>query len=394
VLLFASAFGCGGGSNGSENAPSATATALGTSTPSATSTPTSTATPTSDAVAFAVSARHVVRSDDGGVTWAVAMTTDETVQLSGVALVDREHGWVVGGSDFGFGSALFHTDDGGRTWSDQLPNVRGATGDFGFMDVAFTSPAHGVAVGAERQSVGVFAPPALVIVTDDGGASWRVADIKGPPKPGPLRAVCLNHSGGGIAIGNAYQGGGIALATADGGATWIDIGASHGLYAGSDLTTMTAAACAEPSSFWISGSNIGSYRVGYRPTLLYSPDAGNTWFDRTPALQPGNIRRVLPLSFVNGSEGWTIPSPSSISPPQPSVIEHTSDAGATWLESSLPRGFQALAFRDHVHGVAVGSGESADAPAASIVTFDGGQTWTAGKFPPGVEITVDVALPP
>lgn len=386
--------GCGGGGGDrgdqSEVVPS--------STPAATASPSPTATPMVGPFAWAVDQRHVLRSTDGGLTWTVAMTASETVALQSIAFVDREHGWVVGGSDPGFGTALFHTDDGGRTWTDQLPNITGLAEvppdiySFGFLDVAFTDASHGVAVGAERQHVGIFAPPALVIVTDDGGASWRTADILEPDRRGPLRSVCLNPNGTGIAVGNGFLGGGLVITTADGGFTWHDIGRQIDLNPGDEFTTITSAACAAPSSFWISGTNIGV--VGHRPTLLYSPSAGVAWFDRTPSAS--SAFRVFPLSFVDGSFGWTIPGPM---PGGTTLfIEKTTNAGETWHQVELPAGsdhvYRALAFLDRDHGIAVGDGRDSTSLASSTATADGGVTWGAGEFPPGLGGLVAVTIVP
>jgi photosystem II stability/assembly factor-like uncharacterized protein len=324
------------------------------------------------------------------------MTAGERALLQSLTFADREHGWAVGGTDSGFGTALFHTDDGGQTWTDQLPNITGLAGGppetFGFLGVAFTDASHGVAVGAEQQHVALFNPPALVVVTDDGGSSWRAAAISGPRPLGTLRSVCLNPNGTGIAVGNGFGGGGIVIATADGGVTWKEIGRQLGFYGGED-TTITAAACAEPSSFWISGTNFG--HVGYHPTLLYSPSAGAAWLDHTPSVL--SAARFLPLSFVNGSEGWTIPGePPPSTEASTDFIEHTTNAGAGWRRFALPDGsgsaYHALAFLDRERGVAVGQDRTSSA--SSIATADAGSTWVAGVLPPGIGALVAVAIVP
>lgn len=377
VVALALLLGCGGGGDDDVPPPIPTATVSPTVsvTPSVISTPTPQ--PTSP-VAFAVSRRQVVRSDDGGRTWSLLLTVDEGVVLQGVAFADRSHGWVVGGSDSGYGAALFHTEDGGATWTDQLSKVTGLIGGppdtFGFSAVAVTSPQHAVAVGAEQQSGAVFQPPALVAVTDDGGVSWRAAPITNRNRWGFLRAVCLNPSGTGIAVGNGYIGGGIVLVTSDHGASWDEIGEAAQLYQG-ERTTITGAACAEPGAFWISGTNIASNPPiwAYRPTLLYSGDMGYVWLDRTPSPRTSSGLAELPLSFVDPGLGWSITG---------WILHRTDDAGGTWQETTLPgagaSGYYGVDFLDPLHGVVVGADSSG---AAALVTVDGGTTWVAGVFP-------------
>lgn len=370
--------GCGdGGGDGGGPPPIPTATASPTVSVTPSVVPTPTPQPTGP-VAFAVSKRQVVRSDDGGRTWSLLLTVDETVVLQGVAFADRSHGWVVGGSDSGYGAALLRTEDGGATWTDQLPDVAdligGAPNTFGFSAVAVTSPLRAVAVGAEQQSGAVFQPPALVAVTDDGGASWRAAPIRtGRNRWGFLRAVCLNPSGTGIAVGNGYIGGGIVLVTSDHGASWNEIGEAAQLYQG-ERTTITGAACAEPGEFWISGTNIASNPPiwAYRPTLLYSPFMGHAWLDRTPPPRTSSGLAELPMSFVDPGLGWSITG---------WILHRTDDAGGTWRETTLPgagaSGYYGVDFLDPLHGVVVGADASG---ASALATVDGGTTWVAGTF--------------
>ena len=196
-----------------------------------------------------------------------------------------------------------------------------------------------------------------------------------------MRSTCLNVDGTGIAVGNDYGGGGIFLTTRDGGANWQDVAISSGLCGGGELTFVSATACVEPSAFWISGTNLGPFPVGYHANLLLSPDAGTTWFDRTPPFQSSDAIRRFAIGFIDASNGWAIPGPPiSLPPPDvpaPNILE-TADGGISWEASTLPGAgdvYYALAFGDRHHGIAVGT--------AVIVTFDGGTTWSRGALPAG-----------
>lgn len=315
------------------------------------------------------------------------LTTDDATALAGIAFADREVGWAVGGGDFGFGLALLHTRDGGATWTDELAHLEELPGDprvghgFTLLAVSATSLQHAVAVGAREAGGGRFSPEPLIVVTDDGGDHWRIADIAGVPESvvrGPLRSVCLSSDGSGIAVGHSITSGGTMLATTDGGATWTDVFNPAGLGSG-DLTEITSAACASGGRFWASGSNIRPQNVGYASDLVHSPDGGATWVGRVPSLLviPGYPFRRLPLAFV-GEHGWTSPGFPAFAPDGQSLfMRHTDDGGVTWRAQAPPDGFTgpifALAFRDETHGVAVGDG--------IVVTSDGGTSWHRGELP-------------
>ncbi len=399
VILLVALLGCGGG--GDEHDRSSTPTA----------TPQPTSTPTLSARAFAVESQRIVRSDDGGRTWSHPLFTSADVTLQGVAFVDRDTGWVVGGSPFGFGTAILRTTDGGATWTSQLANVsgvpRGGNGvpaGFGFFDVTFTSARHGVVVGAANQGVAIFAPPPLIVVTDDAGEHWRAVTITPIPRAGILLKVCLTAEGAGIAVGDSISGG-IVVVTEDGGATWTDISVPADLR-GNDLTRITGAGCAPPAQFWISGSNIRFRGSGFRTELLYSPDGGASWVDRTPSIDDDpSTYQLLPLTFVDATMGWTIPAP--FPPPfdggrtSPFIL-HTTDGGMHWSRQALPPGFTAalntLAFVDERRGVAVGAGAEDPTlhshPAAAVATTDGGETWVSASLPGEVGNLLDVTLVP
>jgi photosystem II stability/assembly factor-like uncharacterized protein len=378
--------GCGGSSpNRRAGMPTASPTVAATVSPIPTSTPLG-------ARAWAIDRHQVVRSDDGGLTWSPPLLTIADATLQGVAFVDRDTGWVVGGSEFGFGTALLHTLDGGATWTSQLENVTGVAAEFGFFDIASTNGQHAVAVGAAQQGVAIYAPPPLIVVTDDAGAHWHAVEIHPIRRNGTLRSLCLTNSGAGIAVGYTISGG-IVVTTTDGGATWTDISDTTG-FAGSDTTLITSTACAAPAQFWISGVNIGFVGAGAHSDLLYSPDGGTTWSERTPGIGnvTGSTFQLLPLAFTENGVGWTIPGPpppfdsEGISP----FILHTVDAGEHWNEQAIPQDFHgalnALAFVDDQQGVAVGAG--------ALVTVDGGRAWQPASFASSVGPLLDVAIVP
>lgn len=156
-------------------------------------------------VAFsdAVDGRFVIlTTSDGGGAWnripsgvlPAALPGEGAFAASGtnVAVHGRDHVWI--GTTAG---RVLRSSDGGRTWAIAATPVR--TGDStGIFSIAFRDARHGVVVGGdyrkEREAID------NVAVTSDGGASWTLVKEKGlsgyrsvvawvPGTPGSLIAI-------------------------------------------------------------------------------------------------------------------------------------------------------------------------------------------------------------
>lgn len=113
---------------------------------------------------------------DGGETWLVrkfgasaTLTMEEALMaqdpiLYDVEFVDRRTGWVVG--EFG---KIYHTWDGGQTWTEQQESLLGTAGIFDpldiptFFGVDFIDPMNGIVAGLQGR----------IARTRDGGQTWR-----------------------------------------------------------------------------------------------------------------------------------------------------------------------------------------------------------------------------
>jgi photosystem II stability/assembly factor-like uncharacterized protein len=97
---------------------------------------------------------HILVSNDRGATWRQAEVPTRAT-LTGVCLVDAQHGWVVGHD-----GVILRTADGGTTWE----RVRWAPEEENpLLDVWFADLEHGFAIGA----YGTF------LETVDGGTTWE-----------------------------------------------------------------------------------------------------------------------------------------------------------------------------------------------------------------------------
>jgi photosystem II stability/assembly factor-like uncharacterized protein len=147
---------------------------------------------------------HILHTRDGGKSWSVQFQ-DNIFRLKAISFADEQHGWAVG--EYGF---TYGTRDGGETWTHQygLYEYCEEIGDYKcgifLFDVKAIDPQTAVAVGADS----------LIIMTRDGGSTWRKLDAPVPSYT-PFLGVAAN-AGGDIAI----CGKGVYLFSNDWGASW------------------------------------------------------------------------------------------------------------------------------------------------------------------------------
>lgn len=360
----------------------------------------------------------IEKTTDGGATW-VPLTSGTTADLDAVTFADANNGWAMGGAA-GAPSVVLHTTDGGATWTAQNVSMtgmcRGAasagaqtawlvdnagavrkTSDAGatwssqsygttnnLADVSFPTVTTGYAVGASG----------LVMRTVNGGTSWaRLATATASD----LSAADFVSASAGWAVGA----GGTIVRTAN----------------GLDWATQAATPTVTLRGVDFADANNG-VAVGDRSTILRTTDAGLTW-----AAQPSGLATdmaIYGVSFADASNGWAVAATAS---PTGSAIIRTSnggatwsaqpvglavnlrlravsmvttqtgyvvgdggtirktvDGGSTWVTQTAPVGTTALYavhFVDADHGVAAGDIDPATNQAVTIVTEDGGATWTA-----------------
>jgi photosystem II stability/assembly factor-like uncharacterized protein len=117
----------------------------------------------------------VMTTDDGGEHWQrrdtpSAVPNEGAFAASGTCLVvagTREAWFGTGGVE---GARVFHTADGGATWSVARTPVRSDAAAAGIFSLAFSDAMHGIAVGGD------YSKPEdatrNIAVTSDGGKTW------------------------------------------------------------------------------------------------------------------------------------------------------------------------------------------------------------------------------
>jgi photosystem II stability/assembly factor-like uncharacterized protein len=315
-----------------------------------------------DHTGWALTDAAVLRTTDSGARWYdVTPTGLNTAAPYRAFFLDAATAWLtVPGTDPTSGT-LFHTSDGGLTWTSVA--VPFGDGSLMFVDATHGWELVGLSAGMSHEAVAIFR-------TSDGGATWSKVFTDDPGAPGSSDSLPLVGDKTGItALDNdhAWVTGSqpsedfiYIYATRDGGATWVhqelNLPAGYGgamtnaylpvffdaseavlpvqLFAndtGADFyvshdggQTWTATtpvaqaghlAVATASDFFVwDGSS----------TLNASHDAGATWSTLTPNI---NIKETMAsMQFVNATTGWVLTSDIN----GHRMLYTTIDGGAAW----------------------------------------------------------------
>ncbi len=218
----------------------------------------------------------------------------------------------------GANGAVVRTVDGGATW--QVRPVPGAERlDFRDVDAVSASVAYILSIGPGEAS--------RIFKTTDGGGRWVEQFANTDPKVF-LDAMTFRDPDHGLAFSDSVDGHFVVLRTANGGSTWSRIPAA----------ALPPALDGE-GAFAGSGTNIAV--VGNR-----------VWIGTTAS-------RVLRSEDFGST--WTV--------------------GQTPLATGTSTGIFSVAFRDALHGVAVGGNYSREGEAVdnAVYTSDGGRTWALAE---------------
>jgi photosystem II stability/assembly factor-like uncharacterized protein len=156
----------------------------------------------------------VFRTDDGGRTWREQVTRSGIGRFMSITFVDEKHGWAAGDA------GVLYTTDGGNTWRDDDRFKRSCEDYYDLQDthpteIKFLDQKHGLLMFRSG----------LVAKSTDGGQSWcGVADLPSAAlpeqcytePPGKFRDIAFKDANYGIALDCV----GVMFETHDGGATW------------------------------------------------------------------------------------------------------------------------------------------------------------------------------
>jgi photosystem II stability/assembly factor-like uncharacterized protein len=311
---------------------------------------------------WATGGAYILRTEDGGVTWLNATPVGlASVGFATSFFMNAATAWfVLPSADYTTGT-LYHTTDGGLTWTSNAAPFSG--GSLQFMDAQSGWILAALGAGAGSEAVAVFQ-------STDAGATWNQVYVNDPTVPGSSDSLPLSGQKSGMTFLDAAHGwvtGSVPMdsyvylfSTQDGGRNWAH--QEVGLPAGFE-TAMTSAdaprfftsadgifhaglyAALSASVFYLTQDGgatwtptfpvnmVGCYAIANLqdvwvwdggPAMLVSHDSGTTW-----NLVNTNINvtdTLMTIDFVNASTGWALTSDAS----SHYSLYKTIDGGATW----------------------------------------------------------------
>jgi len=350
---------------------------------------------------------------------AAAQEAVPSYQLAAIDFVNPATGWIVAelsNHDF----AVLHTTDAGSSWTRQL---RGTGGDMGEYARFFDSR-NGVLV--------LLGPQAVMFQTGDGGKTWSRDELQAGGGH-VVSADFIDARHGWLLVQVSNLAGPVTEAlyrTADGGATWLDVGEPV-----QAPDTAVRAVFADPLHGWL-------YSLSSGPFAYSTADGGTTWrrvplppspggwpaaparssspemffVAARPTIDEGVAATVIPIAPLKrrSSDGATFlayppltvrsfdgggsvmyvyttfadvspyrytnilsDSGQVVAPSASDEVELRSlDGGSTWKSADVPLDYGAFGFIDALDWWWIGSG-------AWATSSDGGVTWS-GRQPLGV----------
>lgn len=268
----------------------------------------------------------ILRTSDGGKSWQHSSFTDNAV-----AVFDPPHfanlqtGWIeiinYGGPGAGNESAaIYHTSDGGQTWSKQVESRKGFALSGIKTGISFKDALNGWATGYDASN------KALLYVTHDGGNTWQPQNL--PDLPGAIGTsatffsfqttppVFFGNTGllpvrvvGQLEANHPIQGT-LLYRTNDGGQTWFSYW----------KTELNALSPFVSSNLYIVNTQHAWASDNQSNVIYATADGGKSWQKVS-----NSIGGINAFSFVDNSNGWAITA---------SALWRTSDGGHTWQQIS------------------------------------------------------------
>lgn len=308
---------------------------------------------------------EVYRTSDGGKKWEKnklqieSMLTSPTNRMrqdippnwdrGELCFTDAKYGWAV----LGFGY-IFHTNDGGRTWINQLHID---SHSYGLSHISFSDSNRGCAGGSS------------LLCTEDGGKTWSE---KLGIKPGSseridnflvqLQAVSFPNPTSAWAVGNEGQ----IWKTENGGKSWN--------------LAFRRDECGRHVFFLDKNTGWFYHREDYSASLCRTDDGGRTRQKQDVGMN------VWGLFFTDASMGWAVGTMEEWNQQHKlekvyGVIRHTADGGKTWLtqykelmgKSRVGTGLLGVFFVNPDTGWVVGK------QGMILHTADGGKLWVQQK---------------
>jgi photosystem II stability/assembly factor-like uncharacterized protein len=310
---------------------------------------------------WALTDAAVVRTQDGGATWYNVTPARLYGAPTSSFFLDANTGWVtISGADPTNGT-LYHTTDGGVTWTSTPVPFGG--GFIKFVDPMLGWQLVGLGAGMSHEAVAVFR-------TSDGGTTWSQVFIDDPSVSGSSDSLPLVGDKNGITALDANHGWVTGAQpsddfiyiymTQDGGTTWshqnLTMPAGYsGAMTSADLPVFFGTNEAVLPVLLFATNNSTDFYVSH--------DGGQTWTATTPVAQGGFLAVASPTDFFV----WDGSAPLNVS----------NDAGASWStvtpNVNIKDNMVSMQFVNATTGWALTSDSSSHR--TLYKTTDGGKTW-------------------
>ena len=271
----------------------------------------------SDSLAWVSGHRGMyARTTDGGRTWHIGRVPDaDSLQFRDVHAVDAQTAWLLSAGP-GALSRIYHTTDGGATWSEQFRNAEPEA----FYDCfAFWDRRRGVVFSDQVNG------RMIIRTTSNGGKDWTLVPHESLPQG-------LPGEGG-------FAASGTCVVARPGGHAWI-----------------------------VTGN-------GPRSRVLHSADYGRTWSVADAPIVAGEAAGFATIAFRDDRHGVALGGELGNPDARTDNVFLTADGGRTWLAGGRPPFSGAVYGAAFVPGaspalVAVG-------PRGAALSRNGGESWAA-----------------
>ena len=316
---------------------------------------------------WGITETYIVRTNDGGITWYDVTPPDleEVGSTVETFILDKDHAWVQKPdfNNFPNNGLLYHTADGGLTWS--ISSTPFSGGDLSFIDLNNGWMLADLGVGAGSNAVAVFQ-------TIDGGATWTQTYTNDPNNPEAADSLPLGGLKSDLVPINmqtAWVGGVIyspgtfyLYRTDDGGTSWAPVGLQlpeggenfelgidrdQMQFVSADAGFLVLRMSGDSTQTAVYVTNDGGVTWTLTPTLIpqagksdflsaqeaaiyngeqfyVTRDAARTWTTVSPDIVFGDS--FVTMDFVDPNSGWLVSAAAD-----KHSLYRTHDGGATWL---------------------------------------------------------------
>jgi len=284
-----------------------------------------------------------------------------TVTFRGVSAVSADVAWVSGSR-----GTVLRTQDAGETWQNVSPQGL-ATLDFRDVDAIDASTAFILSIGNGEAS--------RILKTTDAGATW-VTQFTNPDADGFFDAMSFWDANHGIAFSDSANGQFRIITTADGGRTWTRVPPQS-----------LPAALDNEGAFAASGTNIAVWGDAHvwigtgaaaKARVLHSSDRGRTWSVADTPIPGGQSAGIYSIAFRDALHGMAVGGDYAKEDLALDNVAITSDGGKTWRLAPGVGGFRSVVTSWPEKG---GTTWLALGPSGADLSTDDGRTWTPSPTP-------------